>query len=110
VSARYVVLPKADKDLDDEAYYLVDEAGLEAGLSFLPAARETFALLAGHPGMGWKCRLEHRSLASARVFRVTRFERILVFYRPCSTGIEVMRVLHSSQDLEELFAKEGAPD
>ena len=45
-----------------------------------------------------------------RVFRVTRFERFLIFYRPAPECIEILRVLHSSQDLDALFAKEGATD
>lgn len=110
MSARYVVLPKADRDLDDEADYLVKEAGLEVGLSFLTAAQETFDLLASQPAMGWQCRLKDPALGSVRVFRVTRFERFLIFYRPARECIEILRVLHSSQDLDAVFAKEGATD
>jgi toxin ParE1/3/4 len=110
VSARYVVLPKADRDLDDEADYLVNEGGLQVGLDFLTEAHETFSLLASQPGMGWRCRLKNPVLISVRVFRLRRFERFLIFYRPARECIEILRVLHSSQDLEALFAKEGATD
>ncbi len=107
MSARYVVLPKADRDLDDEADYLVGEAGLEVGFRFLAAALETFDLLASQPEMGWKCRLKHPALASTRVFRVKGFEKVLIFYRPGPELIEILRVLHGSQDLEAFFAREG---
>jgi toxin ParE1/3/4 len=110
VSARYVVLPKADRDLDDASDYLVNERGLEVGLSFPVAAQETFDLLASQPAMGWQCRLKNPALDSVRVFRVTRFERFLIFYRPAPECIEILRVLHSSQDLDALFAKKGATD
>jgi toxin ParE1/3/4 len=111
VSARYVVLPKADRDLDDASDYLVNESGgLEVGLSFLAAAQETFDLLASQPAMGWQCRLKNPALDSVRVFRVTRFEKFLIFYRLAPECIEILRVLHSSQDLDALFAKEGATD
>jgi ParE toxin of type II toxin-antitoxin system, parDE len=78
VSARYVVLPKADRDLDDASDYFVNESGgLEVGLSFLAAAQETFDLLASQPAMGWQCRLKNPALDSVRVFRVTGFEDFL---------------------------------
>ena len=43
MNARYVVRPKADADLEDEAYYLAMEASPEVGHRFLVAAHETFA-------------------------------------------------------------------
>ncbi len=110
MSPRYVVLPKADQDLDDEADYLVNDSGLEVGLSFLAAAQETFELLASQPGMGWHFRFQNPALVSVRVFRVRRFEKFLIFYRPVRGRIEIVRVLHSSQDLEALFAQEGTTD
>ena len=53
MSARYVVRPKADQDLDDQAYYLATQADPEVGHRFLLAAHETFSLLATQPEMGW---------------------------------------------------------
>jgi plasmid stabilization system protein ParE len=52
MSARYVLRPKADQDLLDQAYYLATEASLEVGQRFLVAAHETFSLLAIQPVPG----------------------------------------------------------
>ena len=52
MSARYVLRPKADQDLRQQAYYLATEAGVETGHRFLVAAHETFALLSTQPQMG----------------------------------------------------------
>jgi plasmid stabilization system protein ParE len=52
VSRRYVVRPKADQDLDDQAYYYATEANAELGHRFLVAAHDTFTLLAMQPEMG----------------------------------------------------------
>jgi toxin ParE1/3/4 len=109
VSARYAVLPKADEDLDNIADYLIEQEDLELGIRFLVAAQETFALLATQPEMGWKAKLNNPALASVRVFRVSGFEKVLFFYRPGRERIEILRVLHGSQDLEALFEKEGLP-
>ena len=50
--ARYAVKPKADRDLDVYADYLVEEASLDVALHFFAAAYSTFAILATQPNMG----------------------------------------------------------
>ncbi|MEX2261961.1 MAG: type II toxin-antitoxin system RelE/ParE family toxin [Bryobacteraceae bacterium] len=107
MNGRYVVRPKADQDLEDQAYYLATEVSPETGHRFLVAAHETFALLATQPNIGWHSRLKHRSLSSLRVFRVSGFERILVLYRPQPDGIEILRVVHGSRNFPVLLRREG---
>jgi toxin ParE1/3/4 len=108
MSFGYFVRPKADRDLDEIADYLADVAGLDIALRFLAEAQETFTTLAGCPEMGWPCRMEHPELRQARKFRVSSsFDRYMVFYRPCEAGIEVLRVLHGSQDVEARLSREG---
>jgi toxin ParE1/3/4 len=107
VSARYVVRPKADQDLDDQAYYLATQANPEVGHKFLLAAHETFSLLATQPEMGWNCRLKDPGAASFRVFRVAGFERVLVLYRPRPHGVEILRVVHGSRNLQAFLRREG---
>jgi plasmid stabilization system protein ParE len=51
--SRYVVRPKGDQDLDDQAFYYATEVNPELGHRFLVSAHGTFALLATQPGMGW---------------------------------------------------------
>jgi toxin ParE1/3/4 len=107
VSAVYVVRPKADQDLDDQAYYLATEAGPHLGHRFLLAAHQTFVLLATQPQIGWHPRLKHPQLAALRVFQVTGFEKMLVFYRPRPDGVEILRVVHGSRNLQTLLRREG---
>ena len=107
MSARYVVRPKADQDLDERAYYFATNASPDVGHRFLVAAHETFALLATQPEMGWHPRLDHSVLRSLRVFRVSGFEKIIVLYRPHSNGVEILRVIHGSQDVAALVRREG---
>ena len=106
MSARYVLRPKADQDLSQQAYYLAAEAGPETGHRFLVAAHETFALLSTQPQMGWPLRLRNPRLASLRVFRISGFEKMLVLYRPMSSGVEIVRVLHGSRDLIAFLRRE----
>jgi len=107
VSARYVVRPKADEDLDNQALYLAEQANADVGHRFLIAAHETFSLLATQPDMGWHPRLEHPTLTSLRVFRISGFDRMLVLYRPMTDGVEIIRVIHGSRDIERLLRREG---
>lgn len=104
--SRYVIRPKADQDLDGQAYYYAAEGGSELGHRFLAAAHETFALLSAQPEIGWRSRLKHPGLESVRVFRVTGFERILILYRLHPEGVDILRVVHGSRSLQALFRRE----
>lgn len=105
--SRYVVRPKADRDLEDQAHYYGTEATPEVGHRFLVAAHDTFGLLATQPNMGWQSRLTHPELRVLRVFRVKGFERILVLYLPLLDGVEILRVVHGSRNLQALLRREG---
>jgi len=103
-----VIRPRADQDLDEIGDYLAEEAGLDMGLQFLAEVYEAFSLLASHREIGWPCNVTHPQLMGARTFRVSqRFEKYLIFYQPYQDRIEVLRVLHASQDLDELFGRQG---
>ena len=106
MNARYVIRPKADADLDHQAFYLAEKATPEVGHRFLIAAHQTFTLLASQPEMGWHPRLKHPDLASLRTFRISGFERMIVLYRLISDGVEILRVIHGSQDLSRLLSRE----
>jgi toxin ParE1/3/4 len=103
---RYVVRAKADEDLDEQAFYYATGANPELGHRFLLSAHDTFALLATQPEMGWNPKLRRPDLRALRLFRVTGFERILILYRPLEDGIEVLRVIHGSRNIQLLLHRE----
>lgn len=107
MSAVYVVRPKADHDLDEQAYYFATKAGPELGHRFLLATHETFGLLATQPQMGWHARLKNPLLASLRVFRVSGFEKMLVLNHHSPHGIEILRVVHGTRNIAALLRREG---
>ena len=102
---RYVIRPKAD--LDDQAYYYATVASPAVGHGFLVAAHDTFAPVATQPDMGWHSHVRHSALKSLRVFRVEGFESILVLHLPLLDGVEILRVVHGSRDLQALLRREG---
>ena len=105
--ARYVIRPKADQDLDDQAFYYATEGSAEIGHRFLVSAHETFSLLSTQPEMGWNPKLRLRELHGLRLFRVTGFEKILILYRPLENGVEILRVIHGSQNIRRLLRRQG---
>jgi len=107
VNSKYVIKPKADRDLDEYADYLAGEAGLDAALRFFAAAHSTFALLATQPQIGWRSRVKYPGLAALRVFRATGFEQMLIFYQTFSGGVDILRVVHGSRNLRALLRREG---
>jgi toxin ParE1/3/4 len=107
VSARYLIRPKADRDLEEEAYYLATRGSPDLGHRFLIAAHEVFILLASQPNIGWHARLKDPELASLRVFSISGFEKMLVLYRPHHDGVEILRVVHGARNVLALLAREG---
>ena len=105
--SRYVVRPRADRDVDEQSYYYATTASAEVGHRFLVAAHDTFALLATQPDMGWRCRLKRSELQQLRIFRVKTFEHILILYLPMLDGVDILRVVHGSRNLQALFRRES---
>lgn len=106
MSSRYLIRPQADQDLEEQAVYLAEVAGVDIGHRFLLAADETFRLLSTNPGIGWRPRLMSTQLRGLRIFSISGFEKILAFYRPTDQGIEVLRVVHGSRNLLQFFRRE----
>ena len=108
---RYVVRPQADRDIDDLADSIAQHFGLDRALLFLSEIYDTFALINTQLEMGWPCKVSHPQLRTARTFRVSdRFDEFLIFYQPFKDHIEILRVVHGSQDLPALFRKSDALD
>ena len=105
--ARYVIRPKADQDLGDHAFYYAFEGSPEVGHRFLVSAHETFSLLSTQPDMGWNPKLRLSELRGLRLFRVTGFEKILILYRPLKNSVEILRVIHGSQNIRRLLRRQG---
>ena len=107
MNARYLIRPKAIEDLDEQALFLAREADASIGHRFLIAAHDTFSLLATQPEMGWHPHLKHPSLKSLRVFRVSGFDSMLILYQPANGGVEIIRVIHGSRNIQKLLLRAG---
>lgn len=102
MSLRIVRRPKARQDIVEIAIYLA-ERSIEASDAFLEAIQSAFQLLASLPEMGSPRRFQSPRLAGMRMWPVEGYENYLIFYRPLSDGIEVVRVLHAARDIQRIL-------
>jgi toxin ParE1/3/4 len=96
--------PRATRDLDETASFIAQDSP-DAAFRFLEAAERAFGQLAGTPGLGGVWETDDPRLAGLRVWPIPGFEKYLVFYRPADDGIEVIRVLHGSRDIDSLLRR-----
>lgn len=97
------VRPEADRDTDQAADYYAREANLDLGLRFLGAVEAAYARLLEHPHIGSTVASFHPRLSGLRFWPVPGFESHLVFYVPSVDSVEIVRVLHGAQDLQQVL-------
>jgi toxin ParE1/3/4 len=56
-----------------------------------------------HPHLGRATELSNPFLSGTRMFSLKNFDQHVVFYRVIQTGVEIMRVIHGSRDLDTLM-------
>jgi toxin ParE1/3/4 len=74
----YGVLPSADRDLDEQAGYLMQAANLETSLRFYDAAAATCDKLARTPGIGERRESADPRLEGLRVSPIEGFRNHLM--------------------------------
>jgi toxin ParE1/3/4 len=88
--------PLAELDLWEIWDYIADDS-LDRADDFLDRVEEKLRSLARTPGMG---RRREELLPGLQSFPVGNY---VVFYRAIEDGIDVIRILHGSRDIEEIF-------
>ncbi len=88
--------PLAEIDLLDIWDYIADDS-MDRADEFLDRIEEKLQTLALNPGIG---RRREELLPGLRSFPIANY---VVFYRAIEDGIDVLRVLHGSRDIEEIF-------
>lgn len=102
--ASFALRPKARRDLRNQFVYIARE-NLAAADAMLKAADTAFATLAENPNLGPAIEFDHPATRGMRMWSITGFEKLLVFYFPVPRGIEVVRVLHSRRDISRIFRR-----
>lgn len=89
-------LPAARDDLHEIWDYIAQD-NLEAAEQLVERIEELCEMLATHPHLG---RRREELAANLRSFPTGNY---VIFYQPITDGVEIVRVLHSSRDIESLF-------
>ena len=90
------IRPEAARDLDEIRQYIA-ENNPAAAVRLVEEVTELFHRLAEFPLIG---RSREELVPKLRSFPVGNY---VIFYQPISDGVEIVRVLHGSRDIESLF-------
>ncbi len=102
VTAHIILQPAAQRDLDEIADYL-SKRSLRAAIRFSHEVSHSFQQLAEMPELGGLYESAHPALEGARVWRVRKFKKYLMFYRVVQQDVQMLRVLHGARDIESLL-------
>jgi len=103
MSRRFVLSAPAVNDLDEILEYVLVHSGPRRVLRVNERLHEAFGKLAETPGMGHvREDLADETLQAWPVFSY------LVIYRPKSSPLDVVRVLHGARDLPAIFGSEDS--
>jgi toxin ParE1/3/4 len=105
---RALVRAAALRDIHRHADY-IGERRLSAGRRFYKAAEGAIKKLAERRMLGGSCEFENPELTDLRVWSIKGFEHYLIFYIPLEDGVDVIRVLHASRDVENILRDELNP-
>ena len=97
---RHWLSPDAQFDLDEIRQYTTSMWGPQQAVRYLAELTLKFEQLAAAPGIG---RLRPEIEDGVRSFKALQH---IVFYRQEPDGVEVVRVLHPSRDIEAQFSDE----
>src|SRR5579862_2427082 len=96
----------AKRDLAAQWLWYAQNASVEVADRFLRAADRTLRGLAAQPFSGAPFASRIGELAGMRHFPVSGgFDKILLFYFAIENGIDLVRVIHGSRDIESLLAE-----
>jgi toxin ParE1/3/4 len=103
--ARVLKREGARRDLVAQWVWYAEHATLDIADRFLQAADDALVLLSTQPESGVLFPARKAELQGIRRFPIAGFEAILLFYFPLDNGIDLVRVVHGSRDLEQLFSE-----
>lgn len=94
--------PQAERDIEECFVYIAEE-NLDAGVYFLVAVEDSLEQIAKFPLLGKKKEFQDKRFKNVRMWHVKNYEKYLIFYTIAENKIEVIRVLHGSRNIADLF-------
>jgi antitoxin ParD1/3/4 len=102
MNAAFQFTPQAAEDLD-EIWWFIAEDNRDAANRVELEIVATCRRLATHPLMG--VRRQDITPLPVRFWTVTRFPNYVIVYRPDTTPMQVVAVLHGKRDLKDVLAR-----
>jgi toxin ParE1/3/4 len=100
--------PRARRDVIEQMLYLEEQANEEAAVRYYDAVVATCHLVAAQPLCGKIFETRVGPLEGLRRFPVSgAFSKYLIFYQSTPGGIDVVRVLHGSRDIQAILDEEA---
>jgi toxin ParE1/3/4 len=104
--ARVLKREAAKRDLIAHCVWYAETASVAVADRFLSAADSTLSLLATQPESGSPFFVSKIELQGMRRVPVSNgFEKILLFYFPLQDGVDLVRVVHGSRELNQLLTE-----
>ncbi len=94
--------PQAERDIE-ECFVYIAEDNLDTAVYFLVAVEDSLERLTAFPLIGKQINFAAERFQNVRMWRVKGYEKYMIFYAVLETTIEVIRVVHDSRDIEDLF-------
>jgi toxin ParE1/3/4 len=94
--------PQALRDIE-ECFVYIAEDNLEIGVCFIAAVEDSLQQISQFPFIGKERVFKNTHFQSVRMWHVKNFENYLIFYLVTDGTVEIIRVLYSSRDIEEIF-------
>jgi len=103
---RLVIRPNAENDIEDHAAYIGRHVNIAASVRFRSATVDALDYLLTMPNMGAPRFYRNPAIKGLRMFPIPDFRQYLIFYLTPEGTIEIVRVLHSSQDTDAILEAE----
>ncbi len=98
MTPRYVLAPEAALDLVQIWRYVKEQSSIEIANHVESVIRDRIVFLSGNPGAGhWRRNLTDEAV---KFFPVYSY---LIVYRPETTPLQIVSILHGRRDVEELL-------
>jgi plasmid stabilization system protein ParE len=101
-----IIRPNARNDIERITDYIADNSSVAKAVQFQNAVAGAIENLLMMPYMGALKEVRNPSLQDLRKFIVPEFRQYLIFYLTPEGNIEVVRVLHSSQNTDAILEAE----
>lgn len=99
-----ILKPQAREDIKQIAAY-IGENNPKAGTAFRQTLQNIYEVLLDLPEIGSVRNFRNPEMKGLRMLPVPKFKNYLLFYRPTSERLEIVRVLHGARDVSSLFGE-----